>query len=150
MTSPSRSDASDGSALCFICLWREGTTLKTRAKPSNENLQAESSNNQLLATFQGLWDNDSDTNIAYYHQNSKHQIFHAAKTSSRKQTSDASLEREESRKERSNIYVLLEILKFFLTKISVFAIMNLFAGMSVILLKQKKHTLDQTIKLLTD
>ena len=79
--------------------------LTSRAKPFIENLQAESSNNQLLATFQGLWDNDSDTNIAYYHQSSKHQIFNAAKTSSRKQTSDASLEREESRKKKQHLCI---------------------------------------------
>ena len=78
--------------------------LTSRGKPSTENLLAESSNNQLLAKFQGLWGNDSDTNILYYHRNCKHEIFNAAKTSSHKRTSKASLERGIPEKEATFMY----------------------------------------------
>ena len=87
MTSSSRSFASDGSALCFI--WGKTddkeslSKLTSRGKPSIKNLLAESSNNQWLAKFQGLWDNDPDTNIVYYRRNCKHEIFNEAKTSSK-------------------------------------------------------------------
>ena len=40
------------------------------------------------------------------------------------------LQREKNPRKKSNVYVLSEILKFFLTKISVFSVMNLFACMS--------------------
>ena len=83
-----RSVASNGSAVCFIYEKTDEkeplSKLTSRGKPSIENLLAESSNNQLLAKFQGLWDNDSDSKIVYYHRNCKHEIFNAAKTSSRK------------------------------------------------------------------
>ena len=79
----------------------------------SQNLQVEknlplkicrlSSNNQLLAKFQEVWDNDSDSNIVYYHRNCNREIFNAAITSSRKRTSEASREREESRKKKQRL-----------------------------------------------
>ena len=103
----SRSVASDGSEVCFICEKTDEkeplSKLSSWEKPSIENLLAESSNSQLLAKFQGLWDNHSNTNIIYYHGNCKHEIFNTAKTSSRKRTSEASLEREESRKKKQRL-----------------------------------------------
>ena len=85
--------------------WREEplSKLTSRGKPSIENLLAESSKNQLLAKFQGLWDNDSDRNIVYYHRNCKRKMFNAANTSSRKRTSEASLETEKSRKKKQRL-----------------------------------------------
>ena len=103
MTSSSRSVASDGSVVCFICKKEPLSKLASRGKPSTENLLAEFSNSQLLAKFQGLWDNNSITNILYYHQNCKHEIFNAAKTSSRERPSDASLQREESQKKKESL-----------------------------------------------
>ena len=107
MASFSRSFASDGFAVCFICEKTDEeeplSKLTSRGKPSIESLLTESSKNQLLAKFQGLWNNDSDSNIVYYHQNCKHEIFDAAKIYSRKRTSEASLEREESRKKKQRL-----------------------------------------------
>ena len=107
MTSSSRSVATDGSAVCFICEKTDEkealSKLTNRGKLSIETLLAECSNNQLLGKFQGLWDNDSDTNIVYYHRNCKHEIFNAAKTSSRKRTSEGFLERKESRKKKQQL-----------------------------------------------
>ena len=108
MTSSSRSVATDGSAVCFICEKTDEkeplSKLTNRGKLSIETLLAECSNNQLLGKFQGLWDNDSDTNIVYYHRNCKHEIFNAAKTSSHKRTSKASLERRIPEKEATFMY----------------------------------------------
>ena len=93
MTSSSSSVASDGSTACFIC--EKTDEKKPLSKLTNQGEPfIERSNNQLLAKFQGLWDNDSDTNIVYYQRNCKHEIFDAAKTSLLKQISEASLERE--------------------------------------------------------
>ena len=107
MTLSSRSVASDSSAVCFICEKTDKkeplSKLTSQGKPSIENLLAESWNNQLLAKFQGLWDNDSNTNILYYHWNCKHEIFNAAKTSSHKWTSEASLEKGESQKKKQRL-----------------------------------------------
>ena len=73
MASTSRSVASDGFAVCFICEKTDEkeplSKLTSRGKPVIENLLAESSNNQFLAKFQGLWDNYTDSNIVYYPRN---------------------------------------------------------------------------------
>ena len=103
MTSSSRSIASHGSVVCIICKKEPLSKLTSRGKPSTENLLADSSNSQLLAKFQELWDNDSITNILYYHQNCKHKSFNAAKTSSRERPSEASVEREESQKKKQSL-----------------------------------------------
>ena len=97
MTSSSSSVASDGFTACFICEKTDEKKLLSKLTNQGEPFierSIESSNNQLLAKFQGLWDNDSDTNIVYYQRNCKHEIFDAAKTSLLKQISEASLERE--------------------------------------------------------
>ena len=153
MTSSSRSVRSEGSAVCFICEKTDKKEplpkLTSRGEPSIENLLAESSNNQLLAKCQGLWDNNSDANIIYYHRNCNHEICNPAKTSSRKRTSEVSLEREESRKKKQRLCTVGE------SKILPYKDNCILCNEVVCLYvcnpsKAKKHTLDQTIKLLTD
>ena len=154
MAPSSRSVASDDVAVCFI--WEKTnekerlSTLTSRGKPSIESLLAESSNNQLLAKFQGLWGNDSDSNIVYYHRKCKYEIFNAVKTSSRKRTSEASLERKESQKKKQRLCTVGD------SKVLPYKDKCIFCNELVCLYvcnpakAKKKHTLDQTIKLLTD
>ena len=111
---------------------------------------AESSNNQLLDKVQALWDNDSDTNIIYYHWNCKYEIFNAVKTSSRKRTSEPFLKREESQKKKQRLCTVGDS-KILLYKDKCILCNELVCLYDCNPAKAKKeHTLDQTIKLLTD
>ena len=143
MASSSRSVASNGSAVCFIYEKTDEkeppSKLTSRGKPSIENLLAESSNNQLLAKFQGLWDHSK---IVHYHRNCKHEIFNAAKTSSCKRTSEASLEREESRRKKQHLCTVGD------SKVLPYKDKCILCNELVCLYvcnpaKAKKHTLDQ-------
>ena len=153
MTSSSISVASDGSTVYFICEKTDEkeplSKLTNRVKPSVENLLAESSNNQLLAKFQGLWDSDSDANIIYYHRNCTREIFNAVKTSSGKRTSEASLSREESSEKKQSLCNVGD------SKVLPYKDKCILCNELVCLYvcnpaEAKKHTLDQKTKLLTD
>ena len=88
--------------------------------------------------------------ILYNHRNCKNETFNASKTSSRKRTTETSLEREESRKNKQHLCTVWDskVLPYKDKFILYYELVCLYDCNPT--KEKEKHSLDQTIRLLTD